>query len=263
MNDQTELLNPSVAPVSTPSMYDLLRKRYAPPEWAFLEEVAPATGGGTGYADAVAVNLWRSRGHAIYGFEVKTSRSDWLRELKQPGKPDAVFKFCDHWFIVAPKGIVRPGELPPTWGLLEPRGTGLVVAAEGPRLSAEPITRAFFASLVRRSYEQLERLARQQVAKELAEARALNEKTIELEVAQRTRDHKRLLDGIAKFKEATGIDLDTRYSVPPIEALKLAQRLEPLAGKYSGLHSVAGRLEQAAKIVREALADARVEPTGD
>ncbi len=68
------------------------------------------------------MNLYPSRGLEINGFEVKGSRQDWIKELKSPEKSAPVQRFCDRWWIVAPAGIIQPGELPPTWGQFENGG---------------------------------------------------------------------------------------------------------------------------------------------
>ena len=97
----------------------LLRERYSVDEWVLAFEVAPETGGGTRRADAVAMNMWRSRGHAIHGFEFKVSRSDWLRELRDPSKADAVAQYCDCWWLVIDgDNIIKDDELPEGWGLI-------------------------------------------------------------------------------------------------------------------------------------------------
>ena len=138
-----------------------LRMRYAAPQYATLEEVRNATGrvkrrqaGGPRYADMIAMGLWPSMGLEILGFEVKTTRADWLKEISDEKKAVAVQQYCDRWTLVVPhKGhekIVRSGELPATWGMLTVDEDGTVreiVAA--PKLDAQPITRAFLASLMR------------------------------------------------------------------------------------------------------------------
>jgi len=260
-HDTADLLAP-VAPTPAPNVYDLLRKRFAAPEWCLMEEVAPATGGHTRYADAIAVNLWQSRGHAIHGFEVKVSRSDWLRELKQPEKAEPLVRLCDYWSIVAPKGVVKDGELPPTWGLYEPRGESLVQVKAGPKLDAAPLTRAFFASLMRRGDEQLKKIAARMVRNALDESHAEVNRRVDAIVDRRTRDHQELAARVAKFTAETGLEFD-RYTGPPVEAIKLAQRLQALANygtdplSLSRLTGLAADLERAARTVREA-----VEATG-
>jgi hypothetical protein len=127
--------------------------RFGNPEWAFFEQLSNATGGGgSRTADALAMNMWRSRGLEVHGFEVKVSRSDWLRERKMPEKADEIAIYCDRWWlVVADASLIHPGELPPAWGLLGPRGDGLVVLVEAPKLSPQPLDRAFVAAILRKA----------------------------------------------------------------------------------------------------------------
>ncbi|NOV25922.1 hypothetical protein E5S69_20685 [Cupriavidus necator] len=235
----------------------LLATKFAAPEWATMFEVAPRTGGGTRYADAVAVNLWQSRGHAVHGFEIKVSRGDWLRELKDPAKAEEIQRFCDYWTIVAPKGVVADGELPPTWGLLEMRPDRLMQIKAGPKLEAQPITRAFFASLMRRGHEGLDQVSAEKLEAERAEMQKAIAEKVEREVAMRTRDHQRLRDLIVQFEKETGLSFH-EYAGPDIRTIKVAQALEDLSGwrdqsALSRLMDLAGELERAASTVRQAV----------
>ena len=54
------------------------------------------------------------------GYEIKVSRSDWLKDQKLEEYRAA----CHLFFVVAPKGIVAKPELPAGVGLLEPIGAG-------------------------------------------------------------------------------------------------------------------------------------------
>lgn len=110
---------------------DLLRRRHVRAgnggsgEFAFMTHVRNGAGFNSSRTfDAVVVSLWPSRGLELHAFEVKCSRSDWLRELKEPAKADAAAKLVDRFSLVVADGdIVKPGELPPTWGLLVVKGT--------------------------------------------------------------------------------------------------------------------------------------------
>lgn len=141
--------------VSAHDLRVLLRKRFCPPEWAFMEEVRNRTGGfGERYADAVAMNLWPSRGMAVIGFEIKVRRGDWLQELRNPNKSAPVQKYCDHWWIIAPDTNVVPvEELPETWGLMVKQGTKLYTKKSAPKLEAQKLDRFFIASMLRRANE--------------------------------------------------------------------------------------------------------------
>ena len=132
----------------------LIAARHQPTEWAFFRNVPNSTGGGRRRADGIAVNLWRSRGFAIHGFEIKVSRSDWQRELKHPEKADEIARYCDFWWVVAPDtGVVKPDELPTGWGLLVPSGKGLRLSVKSTS-TLEPLAPdiGFLAALLRKSH---------------------------------------------------------------------------------------------------------------
>ena len=244
-----------------------LRKKYADPEWVFVEEVAPRTGGGTRYADAVAVNLWSSRGHAIHGFEIKVSRSDWLHELKKPQKAEeSVFEFCDYWWVVTPAGIgiVKDGELPPTWGHLEIRSNGVFVMKKAPQLTPKPVTRGFFAALIRRANDNVEKRAHQMQADAVNKAHAKIEEEIKYRVERSTHKHREIVEQMGRIKDKTGIDFLNHYAVPSVASLKLAQQLELLQGYSSD--AMLGRISELAEALdrhANTLRKAVIEFTGE
>lgn len=130
--------------------------KFGPPTWAFLSHVHGHVSGSRS-ADGVSVGLWHSRGLLIQGVEVKTSRNDWLRELKKPEKADGtVFPYCDRWWLVTPKSVsvTRMGELPDPWGHATVDGRGVHVLKEAPPLTPIPLDRPFVAELFRRAVEQ-------------------------------------------------------------------------------------------------------------
>ena len=86
--------------------------------------------------------LDRARGErrqVLHGHEVKVSRSDWLAELRDPTKADAWRRYCDRWWLVAPRDVVRD-DLPEGWGHLAPTASGtLRVVTHAPLLNPEPM----------------------------------------------------------------------------------------------------------------------------
>lgn len=195
-----------------------LRERYPLPQYALFTEVGDATGTQKcRSADAVAMGCWPSRGLCLTGFELKVSRSDWVKELADPAKAEAVCSFCDFWYVVAgARGIVRPGELPPTWGLLEPKGDKLVVSREAPALSPEPVSRPFLAALLRRAAETLAAAGATVTADDLARARAqafeAGKKSGEAlgrsAVARELRELETLRAAVERFEGESGLRLD-------------------------------------------------------
>lgn len=134
----------------------LLHEKYAPPAWSFFPQVPDGTGAlKVRCADAAAMSLWPSRGLHLHGFEIKVSRGDWLRELKDPAKADAIAQYCDFWWIVASdKEVAQSEELPPAWGLMVVRGKQVVAVKQAEqRQDALAPDKPFLAGLLRRAHE--------------------------------------------------------------------------------------------------------------
>jgi hypothetical protein len=135
-----------------------LRDHFHAPEYVLLPQCRNAVGfDATRTADALVMSVWPSRGLHLYGVEIKVSRSDWQRELKDPKKADTIGQFCDFWFLAAgDESIVKDGELPPGWGLLVPGkkpGTLRVKTAPVRIESVAPISRTFLAAILRKTFE--------------------------------------------------------------------------------------------------------------
>lgn len=205
-----------------------LKCKHQPPEWCLFFEVADDTGTrARRYADAVAMSIWPSRGYAIHGYEIKVSRSDFMNEMKDPSKADAVGKYCDFWWLATPKGLVEPEELPITWGLVELTGAGLRVKKKAPqREKPESVTRGFLAALIRRGQD----LEQAHIQAEIAKGR---ERLAEQMKSQKECDLKNIRERLEKerawqekFEQAYGRQF-SRYSDPEkmAEAIRLAEKL--------------------------------------
>ena len=142
--------------ITSNTLVDLLRERHPSGEWAFFEQLANGTGSHANrWADAVAMNLWPSRGMALHGFEVKVSRTDWKKELSQPEKAEEIAQYCDYWWLVVSNGaLVAPGELPDGWGLMAYTTKGgkptLEVIVQAAKTEAKPFTRHTVAATGRK-----------------------------------------------------------------------------------------------------------------
>lgn len=242
--------------MSTPLLREALRKRYPMPEWVLMEEVRDAAGFQSNRsADAIAMNTWPSRGLEINGFEIKASRSDWLRELKDPAKAEAIAAYCDRWWIVAVSDIVKPDELPVGWGLLElkPNGSLREIRLAPKREDVKLLNRTFVAAMMRRCGQIDER--RVQSALEAAKKEhekywkdwATNEATRR---ARRYEEQKAMIDGLEK---ATGIEIASlQYRTDAfISAVKFALKAHDIHGHYSGLTSIRNEMDRCIKKIDE------------
>lgn len=164
-------------------------------------------------ADAVLVRCWKSRGYELHGFEIKVSRSDWLRELKAPEKAEPIARYMNRWFIVAPAGVVKADELPSTWGLMQYRADGkLVVAHPAPKLSPAPVDRAFLAILVRRAFTSSRKEIREAEQRARQEGIEIGRRKAERESGDEhlRNEVNRLKKDIADFEEQSGISFTSR-----------------------------------------------------
>lgn len=175
-----------------------LRAAYALPTWACAAEVSPSTGAGSyRRADFVAVNCYPSQGLEIHGVEVKISRGDWLRELKQPGKvEEGVYRFCDRWWVATAPDIVRPDELPPTWGLMELHGTRLKTVVKAPKLTPCPPDAGFLASMLRNSNKPGEAEVLHRIAQRVEEVRESYGEAQKRDAERHAEERRRLQDAL-------------------------------------------------------------------
>jgi len=131
-----------------------LRRHYGK-EAVLVDEVANGTGANVRRRiDVVAVGCWPSRGLYLHAIEIKVSRGDLRRELRDPEKADVFYAHCDAFYIAAPKGLVKEEELPKSWGLYEVDEKGLVRCAASASVNRTDeerarVSRSFLASLVR------------------------------------------------------------------------------------------------------------------
>lgn len=231
-----------------------LTTRFQAPEWALSFEVRNATGYGsvTRFADALAMNLYPSRGLEIHGVEIKVSRSDWLRELKDPEKSAPIQQYCDRWWLaVDDAAIVKEGELPVTWGLLVlQKGGKLVQKIAAPKLESKPVTREFLASIFRSvtatmvPSNLLDRLAQKQVDERMQryqERESHKQKSLEQDVHH-------LNENIRIFQEVSGIKIDS-YHGP--KDLGEAVRKVLFSGKQKHSVQVMHARQRLASIVEE------------
>jgi len=76
--------------------------------------------------DVVFFNRWHSRGYKRIAYEIKRSRGSFLHEIKHPEKRRPVMQQVDQFFFAAPKGMIKPAEVPEGTGLVEVSPEGLV-----------------------------------------------------------------------------------------------------------------------------------------
>ena len=137
-------------------IWEMIHRKFPSNEYAVLKEVRDMAGFyASRSADGIAINLWPSRGLHITGIELKSYRSDWLAEKKNPKKAEAIFKYCDYFYLITDDDqgdvVLNKEEIPETWGWIRRKGEKLITEKIAPKLTPEPVTRHFLAALIKRA----------------------------------------------------------------------------------------------------------------
>lgn len=246
---------------SSDAVLDMIRSRYPTRRFAVFPEVRNAGGfDATRSCDAMVVSLWPSDGHDIHGIEIKVSRSDWLRELKQPEKADAMMAVCDFWWVaIGDRAIAKAEEVPAQWGLLAPRGGSLVVVKQAPRLTAIPMDRGTLASLCKRAQEDAPRQSELAEAAEHAAKQAREGER--LRISHERKDWQELRAAVDAFELASGVEI-TSYNGKRIgEAVRTV--MEGREASYAArLRYIGEQAQHLSDAVKQALAAPTTQPGG-
>jgi len=226
-------------------IFESLYHKFPKESFALLCQVADRTGSANRYADALAFGLWPSRGLYLHGVEIKSRRSDFVQEVRNPEKADKIAKHCNFWWIATTPEVAQKEEVPDTWGLLHvvvsEQGNTVRVAKQAKFIeSAEPLTLPFVCSIMRAFSQQLgiDKLKaelRDEVREEVAKAER-ESCSRELNMVKKDRDSLQAL--IADFEKKCGVRL-TAWNVGDIVSAYELERSGGVRGMLSRMKSVA------------------------
>lgn len=235
--------------LKTGELQALLSAKYPRDRYALFFDVPDNVGTDSRRrADAIAIGCWSSVGRLIEGFELKVSRSDWLREVANVSKADPFIERCDKWWLVtASPSIAKLDEVPACWGWMAATKNGLRVQRPATRLPHDDtkINRLFAIGLFRKMQESL--VSSPEVAVLLRESRQALDKKVEEEVTYRTHRLQSRTDElqkrIEKFEKDSGLKLDT-WRLGDVGALAKAIH-ELHEDGYRGVSSMLARQDEA------------------
>lgn len=117
--------------IKTTEILQALKEKYSSPgfepghEWVFFEELR--VGPGFGKESERRIDFWAMRcwsgATERVSYEIKVSRQDFLREMKDARKRKMALLFSTQYYFITPPGLIKPDELPPECGLREVRWT--------------------------------------------------------------------------------------------------------------------------------------------
>jgi hypothetical protein len=234
-----------------------LQERYDRREWALLPQVRNQTGFSRQVrtADAIAVSLFPSRGIDAHGFEFKDSRTDWLKELKEPAKAEEIGRYCAYWWVVVSgPAIVKKDELPSAWGLMTVADGAVKVATKAPRREAEQPGWPFVAAVLRAAAgyvtgeDEIDRRVSAAVSKAMEGEYQRRQQAVNSAVKHQQQRLEEQAAKLREFEEASGVSLFGRESGRKIgEAVKFV-----LSGGLAAQQAELDRLIDACDRIRSA-----------
>lgn len=141
--------------MKTQEIIDALYKYYRQRGYLCLHELRPGTGysagGAAGGIDFWCMHQWPSERFTRVSIEIKVSRSDYLREKRDPRKQDSALRHSNLLYFAAPVGLISAWELRSDAGLIEVNDDGSVRELRpAPWRDVDRPSLSFFASVMRR-----------------------------------------------------------------------------------------------------------------
>lgn len=242
--------------LKTSEVIERLGAKYPSPQYGFITQVRSGTGAyAARTADAMAMSVWPSRGLHITGFEVKVSRTDWLKELKQPEKAEELAIYCHYWYMVfGDETIYRPEEIPQKWGVMVPFGKGLKVVKEAPFSNeALPIDYIVLAGIFRNIAERC--TANELIERKMDEREERGKNWAKHEIERLKGEFEKTTKQIADFESASGVRITGWYGnneTPEAvgKALKLVlNHSKKVSGAEEGIKKLKSRAENIIKFL--------------
>ena len=233
------------------TVYAALERMYRAPAYIMLAGVRNQTGYSRRVrtADAVAVSVFPSRGLFAIGFEIKTARGDWKRELADPEKSEEIMQYCRQWFVAAPAGVVMADEVPQTWGHIEVGDKRSRVIVKAPVLQPQVPSWAFVCSVLRTA--SFASVPAHSVSRRIEEVTKQVLGTAD-DIADRKT--KAIRETIKTFEDASGIKIGERWDAGRIgKAVKLVLDVG-CDDLMRQVRYAVSACENVAKIGREAIA---------
>lgn len=120
------------------------------PRWIWFEELSCRTSFNPPRIDLWVMDTWGDKNAVAY--EVKVSRSDFLREIAKPSKREPAMAVSNLFYFAAPRGLIAPSEIPEECGLVEVHGPYATVVVRAPRRPVAAPSWEFLACVGRAAF---------------------------------------------------------------------------------------------------------------
>ena len=193
--------------MTKPEIWELLQRKFPAQQYALMAEVRDAAGfSASRSADYMAMSLWPSRGLGITGIELKSFRSDWLNELKKPQKAEAIFQYCDYFYLLTSDDkVANPSEIPDNWGWMCIKGKTIKILKEAPKLSPVQLSRDIVSTMLKRAIDKSDYIHKDSIEDRIQEVRLREKDFYERTQQAYVKEIESFKKTISTFEEAAGV----------------------------------------------------------
>jgi hypothetical protein len=190
--------------------WSILKKHYPEAQYAVMAEVSDMAGfSRSRSADYIVMGLWPSRGLHLQGIELKSHRSDWLLELKNPKKAENIFQYCDMFsLLTSDETVAKLEEIPSNWGWMNIEKGKIRIIKPAPLLTPVPLSRSFLAAILKRAQDKSKFVHVDAIEDRVRAAFASGKDDNKRNTDKISKHNTELITLIRDFKEASGIDLE-------------------------------------------------------
>lgn len=199
--------------IQHPTIHEAIAAKFSHPHYITMFEVRDSTGfDSRRSADALSIGMYSSRGREITGFEIKFSRSDWLRELKMPEKAEEIGKFCDWFYLVTnDDSIAKLEEIPTPWGWMVLRGSRLKVIKKPEKIKPLPLDRPMLCSLLYSARGQCIAEIEKRISSRVDERVQTEARSLTYQAKEGDRKYQELLKSVREFEDASGLSIHSPW----------------------------------------------------
>ena len=225
------------------TIHQILRSKYPEGEYVLVKEVADSTRRNR-YLDYMVINLWESRGLSITGIEVKSYRSDWVKELKNPKKQELHAPYCDYFYLLTSDDkVAKMEEIPENWGWMTIKGDKIFTLKKAPKQNALPIPKHLMISIIRRADDKSDFVHKDSIKSTVDELAEQKIKSKLIEYDAKIANYEILKKIVEDFENASGIELRRGWRYNPSEIGKTvrylaSQDFKDLSGRLKSLKDI-------------------------
>lgn len=212
---ELELEPDDVVKFTTPQVNQMLFNKYTEKgEHVLLFDVPNVVGvNSSRRCDAVAIGMWQSSGRLIQGFEVKVSRGDWLKEVRDVTKADPFIEQCDRWWLVTGhQAVAKSEEIPDAWGWMTATKTGLRIQRPAKPLPQDKdhMRRLWAFALIRAATDRSgdSKAFEAAINKRYAELQRQSDERVEMQIRRINPEFEALRKKVEQFEAASGMKLE-------------------------------------------------------